>query len=189
MMNSFDAQKVISRYRGDAIVVATMTANFEWPQVSTNPDLDLMFTGAMGKASSIGLGLALARPDKKVIVLDGDGSLLMNLGALVTVADLAPKNFIHFLFENSVYRTSGGQPVPGAGRVNFIGLAKASGYPRAYDFVELSTMEKKLGKIMQEAGPILVCLKTEPACERPPYPLTTTSTVLARFQKALGLKP
>jgi phosphonopyruvate decarboxylase len=185
MMNSFDAQKMISRFRGDAIVIATMTANFEWPQVSTSPDLDLMFTGAMGKASSVGLGLALARPDKKVIVLDGDGSLLMSLGALVTIAHMAPPNFIHFVFENRVYRTSGGQPVPGAGKVSFTGLAKASGYHHAHDFAELGALEKSLKKIMNEAGPTLVCLKTESSCERPPYPLTTTSQILERFREAL----
>jgi len=185
MMNDFEALKVISRFRGDAIVVATMTANFEWPQVSINPDLDLMFTGAMGKASSMGLGLALARPAKQVIVLDGDGSLLMNLGALVTIAHMAPPNLIHFVFENSVYRTSGGQPVPGAGRVSYTGLAKSAGYPHAYDFEELAALEKNIPKIMSQAGPTLVCLKTEPVTERPPYPLTTTSSILARFREAM----
>ena len=65
MIDSLEAQKVISQHRGSAIVVTTMSTNFEWSQVSTNPDMDLMFSGAMGKASSVGLGLALARPDKK----------------------------------------------------------------------------------------------------------------------------
>ncbi|MFQ5826275.1 MAG: thiamine pyrophosphate-binding protein, partial [Dehalococcoidia bacterium] len=69
MIDSFQALKVISEHRGEAIVVATMTAKEEWFQVSANPDLDLLFSGSMGKASSLALGLALARPDKKVIVL------------------------------------------------------------------------------------------------------------------------
>lgn len=185
MMNSFEAQKVISRFRGDAIVVATMTANFEWPQVSTNPDFDLMFSGAMGKASPIGLGLALARPDKKVVILDGDGSLLMNLGALVTIANMTPPNLIHFVFENSVYRTSGGQPIPGAGKVSFTGFARSAGYPNTYAFAELASLEKNMKKIMSTAGPTLVCLKLEPTTERSPYPFTTTSSILARFRKAL----
>ena len=124
MIDDIEAFKVISEHRGDAVVVATMTANFAWPGVSTNPGLDLMFSGTMGKASSMGLGLALARPDKKVIVLDGDGSLLMNLGALVTIADMAPRNFIHFVFENNVYRTSGGQPIPNAEKTSFTGFAR-----------------------------------------------------------------
>ena len=69
----------------------------------------------MGKASSIGLGIALARPDKKVLVIDGDGSLLMNLGSLVTVANMSPKNLVHFVYQNGTYGVSGGQPIPGSG--------------------------------------------------------------------------
>ena len=185
MINDLEAQRVISRCRDGAIVVATMAANFIWPQVSTNPDLDLMLSGAMGKASSIGLGLALARPDKQVIVIDGDGSLLMNLGSLVTIADVAPPNLVHFVFENSVYRTSGGQPVPGAGKVSYTGLAKATGYANSHDFADIKALEKDLPQIMSRPGPTLICLKTEPAAQRPPYPFTTTLSILPRFRAAL----
>ena len=111
MIDSFEAQKIISQHRNNAIVVNTFTTSREWAQVSTNPDLALSGGKAMGKASSLGLGLALAQAGRKVIVLDGDGSLLMNLGSLVTIANMAPSNLIHFVFENSVYRTTGGQPL------------------------------------------------------------------------------
>ena len=67
----------------------------------------------MGGASSLGLGLALARPDRRVIVFDGDGSLLMQLGSLATIAGAAPRNLVHFLFKNGVYHTSGAQGIPG----------------------------------------------------------------------------
>ena len=66
----------------------------------------------MGLASSHALGLALGRPDKRVIVLDGDGSLLMNLGTLVTAAAAPPKNFYHFVCENGTYEANGGHPIP-----------------------------------------------------------------------------
>ncbi len=128
MIDSFEAQRVISQHRNNAIVVTTMTTMFEWPQVSTNQDLDLPISEVMGKASSLGLGLALAQPNKRVIVLDGDGSLLMNLGSLVTIANMAPPNLIHFVFENSVYRITGGQPIPNAGKFSFMGLAREAGY-------------------------------------------------------------
>jgi len=188
MMNSFEALKVISRFRGDAIVVPTMTANFEWPQVSTNPDLDLLFSGAMGKASSAGLGLALALPDRQIIVLDADGSLLMNLGSLVTIAHTAPPNLIHFVLENRVYRTSGGQPIPCAKGMDFAGMARAAGYSNVYTFAELNNLEKNLKKVLGERGPTFVLLKLEPVAEKTPYPFTTTASILARFQKAMGLK-
>jgi len=162
-----------------------MTANFEWPQLSTNPGLDLMFSGAMGKASSVGLGLALAQPDKKIIVLDGDGSLLMNLGSLVTIANMAPPNLIHFVFENEVYRTSGGQPIPCIGKINFIGFAKAAGYANVHKFEDVGSLESNLETVMNEVGPTFVCLKVASANGRPPFPLTRTSSVISRFRAAL----
>ncbi|MFC1992746.1 thiamine pyrophosphate-dependent enzyme [Chloroflexota bacterium] len=185
MIESFEAQKVISRHRGDAIIVATMTTNFEWPQVSTNPDLDMMFTGSMGKASSIGLGLALARPDKKVVVLDGDGSLLMNLGALVTIANMSPPNLIHFVFENTIYRTTGSQLIPHAGEVGFAGFATAAGYPKVHDFEDLESLESGMETVMNQVGPTFVRLKIMPASERPPFSMTTTPKIFSRFREAL----
>lgn len=185
MIDSFEAQRVISRHRGNAVVVATMTANFEWPQVSTNPSLDLMFSGAMGKASSTGLGLALARPDKKIIVLDGDGSLLMNLGSLVTIANMAPPNLIHFVLENNIYRTSGGQLIPYAGKISFTGLATAAGYANVHQFEDLENLESNIKTVMNQVGPTLVCLKLVPATERPPFPFTTTPGIISRFRAAL----
>ena len=75
--------------------------------------------GFMGGASSIGLGLALAEPERRVVVLDGDGSLLMQLGSLATVAGAKPPNYIHFLFNNGIYHTSGSQEIPGGAERGF----------------------------------------------------------------------
>jgi len=185
LIDSLEVQKVISRYRDGAVVVTTMSTNFEWPQVSTNPDLDLMFSGAMGKASSVGLGVALARPDKKVIVLDGDGSLLMNLGSLVTIANMAPPNLVHFVFENEVYRTTGGQLIPGAVKSSFTGLAAAAGYTSMHQFEDLETLENNIEAVLNEEGPVFVCLKIIPISERSPFPLTIFRNIIPRFRKAL----
>ena len=79
MIKNLDACRVIEENRGDAIVVTTMGAGnprFGWPVVSHNEELDIPVGGAMGKASSFALGLALAKPERKVIILDGDGSLV-----------------------------------------------------------------------------------------------------------------
>ena len=165
MMESFEAEKVISRHRQNAIVVTTMTADREWPQISSDHGLDITSPHAMGKASSFGLGLALALPAKKVIVLDGDGALLMNLGSLVTIANMAPTNLIHFVLENDVYRTTGGQPIPGAGKVNFRGLAREAGYRHVYEFDKLEDLESSIETIMNETGPTFVCLKVAPLKE------------------------
>ena len=185
MIDDFEALKVISEHRDEAVVVATMTANFIWPQVSTNPGLDLLFSGAMGKASSIGLGLALARPDKQVIVLDGEGSLLMNLGTLVTIAGMSPRNLVHFVLDNNVYRTSGGQPVPNVGRNSYSGFAEAAGYANVYSFDDLDSFKNDIEGVLKQAGPTFITLKTIPARERPPYPLTLTGSIISRFRAAL----
>ena len=102
MMRRDDALRALAALRSDEIVVATYQAAFDWMRIAPHP-LNYVSIGAMGLASSHALGLALGRPDKKVIVLDGDGSLLMNLGSLVTIANAAPNNLLHFLCKNGTY--------------------------------------------------------------------------------------
>lgn len=102
MMKRDEMLKVLARHRTDEIVVAVYMAAQEWIHICPS-DLNYTFVGAMGQGSSHALGLALGRPDKRVVVMDGDGSLLMNLGSLVTIANAAPKNLIHCLGENGTY--------------------------------------------------------------------------------------
>ena len=187
MIESFEAQKVISQHRKNGIVVTTFTTSREWPQVSTNPDLDLLLSGAMsmGKASSVGLGLALAQPTKKVIVLDGDGSLLINLGSLVTIANMAPPNLIHFVFENSVYRTTGGQPIPNAGKFSFMGLAKEAGYANVHEFEDMVSLENNIDIVLNQIGPTFVCLKVPSATQKSPFPYFRTIDIVPRFMAAV----
>ncbi|MDD5082331.1 MAG: thiamine pyrophosphate-dependent enzyme, partial [Dehalococcoidales bacterium] len=137
-------------------------------------------------ASSLGLGLALALPKRKVIVLDGDGSLLMNLGTLITIAHLAPPNLVHFVLENRVYRTTGGQPIPESGRFSFTALAKAAGYAGVYEFADLTGFENDIQKILGQNGPTFVCLKLKPMSERPPFPFPRTAEALPRFKAAIA---
>jgi thiamine pyrophosphate-dependent acetolactate synthase large subunit-like protein len=188
MMESFEAVRIISKHRGDALIVAEMTPGTELPVVSTKPEFDLPFNWAsMGKGSSLALGLALARPDRKVFVLDGDGSLLMNLGSLVTIANIAPPNFTHFLFDNRVYRSSGGQPLPRAGKLSFANFARDAGYPNVYEFADVETLEKNIDTIINQVGPTFVCLKVSPALDKPipPFPWVRVSDAVGRFRAAL----
>ncbi len=102
-----------------------------------------------------------------MIILDGDGSLLMNLGSLVTIGDAAPKNLIHCVCENGTYETNGGVAVPGARRVSFAAIARAAGYPKSYEFDNLEEWDREVGRILREQGPILVDLKVAPGEEYP----------------------
>lgn len=161
MMKRDECLKVLARHRKDEIVVAVYMAAQELIHISPS-DLNYTFVGAMGQGSSHALGLALGRPDKRVIVIDGDGSLLMNLGSLVTIANAAPKNFIHCVGENGTYETNGSVPIPRAGKIRFTELAKAAGYPKTYEFSNLEDWDRELPKLLKEDGPIFVDLKIEP---------------------------
>jgi sulfopyruvate decarboxylase subunit beta len=140
----------------------------------------------MGKASSIGLGIALARPERKVLVFDGDGSLLMNLGSLVTIAGLAPRNLIHFVFENGQYEVTGGQPIPGLGKLGFARMADGAGFARSYEFAELGAFTAALPEILAADGPTMVCLKTLSTERTLPIPDRLTAGAVAEVTAALA---
>ncbi len=151
--------RILARHVGDAIVVPVYQAAQEWRAVKPDHALSFFAIGAMGQASSCALGLALGRPDKRVIVLDGDGSLLMNLGSLVSIANQRPKNLLHFVCENGTYEANGNHPIPGRDRVSFSGLARAAGYPRTYEIAELDAFEAQIAELLREEGPTFVDLK------------------------------
>lgn len=176
MLNPADALRLVEAERNNAVVVTTMMGSRMWKRVSRNPELDLHVGGAMGKASSVALGLALAQPELKVIILDGDGSILMNLGSLVTIANKAPAKLYHLVLENGMYAMTGGQPVPGVGRFNLAGIAKEAGYRATYTFSEMEEFGTEASKVLNEPGPVLVCLRIEPEIDNRPIQLRPAPT-------------
>ena len=161
-----DALRAIAAVRGDAICVPTMTTAPAWREIAPD-DLSVTCVGFMGGASSLGLGLALARPERRVLVLDGDGSLLMQLGALATNAGAHARNLVHFVFKNGVYHTSGAQAVPGGLAVDFVLMAKGAGYRDACAIDELEALRRRLPALLREEGPLLVELATGLADKTP----------------------
>ena len=161
MINPLEALKIIESHRGTSVVVPTMQSNRRWSLVSSRPELDLPLTGCMGKASSMALGIALAQPKTKVIVIDGDGSLLMNLGTFVTIGEQAPANLVHISFDNGVYATTGGQPVPGSHRVDFAAYAKSSGYRSSHQFEHLEDFISSIEDLFSSEGPVFINLKIQ----------------------------
>lgn len=167
MMYTADVLALIAEYRGDAIVISGRGGR-HWMAISdTVMDLPLG-DPAMGGHAGFGLGLALAQPEKRVILFDSEGDILMSLGQLPTIAEQAPANFYHFVLDNEVYATTGGQPVPGAGKVDYAAIAKASGYPAAYGFDRLESVKQALPRIMAAPGPVFVALKVTPEVENTP---------------------
>ncbi|HEV8674484.1 MAG TPA: thiamine pyrophosphate-dependent enzyme [Methylomirabilota bacterium] len=161
-----EALRAIAAVRGDAICVPTMTTAPAWRTIAPD-DLSVTCVGFMGGASSLGLGLALARPDRRVLVFDGDGSLLMQLGSVATIAGAAPRNLIHFVFKNAVYHTSGAQEIPGGRQVDFVTVARGAGYRDALAIETLDELRGRLPALLSAEGPVLVELHTTLAEQTP----------------------
>src|SRR5262250_2081092 len=154
-MKPEDVLRAIAAARGDAICVPTMTTSPAWRTIAPD-DLSVGCSGFMGGASSLGLGLALAMPRRRVVVFDGDGSLLMQLGSLATIAGARPRNLTHLLFKNGVYHTSGAQEIPGGLTVDFVQMAKGAGYRTVLQISELDKFKRRFPKMLTEEGPIFV---------------------------------
>lgn len=181
--------EIFARHVGDDIVVGVYQSLFDWMAIAPR-DLNYLATGAMGQASSHALGLALGRPDRRVLVFDGDGSLLMNLGSLVSVADAAPRNFYHFVFANGCYEVNGAHPVPGGRRTDFAGLARAAGYARAFSFTAIADFEAQIGTLLASRGPLFAELAVEPGKDYPrDYETIHSATARASFRSALRALP
>lgn len=194
MINNTDAVRLLDTKRNGAVIVPTMNAgdvHMGLPSVSTHDELDFPLFGCMGKASSVGLGIALAHPERKVMVLDGDGSLLMNLGTLVTLANKAPENLIHFVFDNGVYAVTGGQPVPGAGRADWEKMAQGAGYAAVFSFDNIEDLTTGIDQVLTAQGPVFVHLEVEPFIENTPVQFQqkaerTIQTAIQELPKAIG---
>jgi sulfopyruvate decarboxylase subunit beta len=161
MMKRDECFRELARHITGEAVVATYSSAVDWVAINPRP-LNYLSIGAMGLDSSHGLGLALGQPDKRVVVLQGDGSLLMNLGSLVTIAAVAPKNFVHFVAQNETYEANGSHPIPHA-KVDFAGMARAAGYAAIYDFADLDIFAQQVAHVLERDGPVFATLRVEPS--------------------------
>ena len=185
-MKRDEALRLLSQHYPDGIVVPVYQSAFDWMGIRPHP-LNYLCTGAMGQGSSHALGLALACPTEPVVVLDGDGSLLMNLGSLVTIGHQSPTNFWHFVCENGIYEVNGEFPVPGYEKVDFAALALAAGYREAYTFSDLNEFADRVPEILATPGPILVALKVEAGESFPrDYPAIHSAQARISFKSALA---
>ena len=179
------ALKVLAQHYPDGIVVPVYQAAFDWMAIRPH-SLNYLCTGAMGQGSSHALGLALACPQEQVVVLDGDGSLLMNLGSLVTIGHQGPRNFLHIVLQNGIYEVNGEFPVPGGTEVDFANMALAAGYREAHSFCDLDSWARNLPNILASPGPILITLKVEAGQSYfRDYPAIHSEEARERFRYAL----
>jgi thiamine pyrophosphate-dependent acetolactate synthase large subunit-like protein len=175
-MSLVDAVRLVRDTRGDEdVVVSSMGNAREWMALGNLHERDLVLVpSAMGHATSMGLGLALAQPERRVIVMSGDGSLLMNLGSLVTISAQAPPNLVVIVFDNGVYEVTGAQPTPGSpsGRVNadavdLIAVARACGIRSTFRWSSFDDWKAGIGTALSQQGPTLIVLDVAPETGKP----------------------
>ena len=194
MFQTEDMLRVFARYRGNAVVIPGRGGR-HWHNISDQPERDVpLGDPAMGGHASFGLGLALARPEEKVVLFDSEGDILMNLGALPTIAEKSPSNFYHFMLDNECYATTGGQPVPNAKNIAYDVIAKGSGYPSTFAFDNLEDFTNNIEAILSMPGPVFVAMKVVPEVENVPigqrirWNPRTRDKVVSDLQGALGPK-
>lgn len=169
----------------DVVIATTGYTGRELYALDDRP-AQFYMVGSMGCASSLGLGLAVARPDKRVIVVDGDGAALMRLGALTTLGTERPPNLTHVLLDNGVHESTGGQSTVSA-NIDFCALAAAAGYPQ----VAATAQPAKLAQWLTERKPGLrfVHVPTLPGVPaKLPRPTTTPAEVATRLRAHLGAR-
>ncbi len=193
MMKTADMLEVFNGRRGDAIVIPGRGGRF-WVDISDQPNRDLpLGDPAMGGHASFALGLALAVPEQRVVLFDSEGDVLMGMGALPTIAEKAPENLYHFMLDNGVYATTGGQPVPNADVMAYDVVAQGCGYKRTYSIDNLEDFASQIEEILGQPGPVFVALKIEPEIinepinARPQWQRKTRNQSVADMKAELGI--
>jgi len=163
MMPVVDALQVLIALRGDdQIVVTNQGSARTWPKMVRHP-LDFHYNpSTMGGAIPLAVGLALAQPRRQVMVVSGDGALLMNLGSLVTAVGAGVANLTVVVLDNRLYEVTGGQQTPAAGTaLDLAGLARAAGFPTAATFRDLADWQSQAAKMLALDGPRFLSLAVD----------------------------
>lgn len=165
-MSQMEALRALHAARhADDVVITSMGAARDWMVLGAGP-LDLpLVPSSMGTAPAIGLGVALAQPTRRVIVVNGDGAMLMHLGSLVTITAAAPANLMLILADNGVYEVTGAQPTPGSPgaradrtSVDYLGMARAAGFTSLHRWSNAADWARAVASILDQPGPTFVLL-------------------------------
>ena len=164
MLSKEELVRSLVAARRNAVVVTTMSIVRTWGRYS-NSDLDFASAdSAMGHSADLALGIALAQPKRKVICLNGDGSMLMTLGSLATIVEARAENLILLIVQNETFEITGNQPIPAANRIDFSMLARGVGFK---NFDDVQRYEQTLDSILKQKGPTFLTVKVESGNEGP----------------------
>ncbi len=185
-MKRRDAMEAVYAHLDDCVVVTIMGAvAAELQSIGHKPNF-FYLQHAMGLASSLGLGIALSRPELKVVVFDGDGSILMNLGGLTTLARYAPKNLVHVVFDNESLLSVGGFPTATSTGSDITGMAVAAGIPRAMTVTTLDDFKQEFSAAL--GGNTLTTIVAKVEAVGPAGYVTDLSLLENRYQFARHLR-
>lgn len=167
------------------VVTSLGNASYVWSNVCDRPE-NFYLEDAMGLALPLALGLAVSQPQKRVVAVEGDGGLLMHLGALVTVGSVAPRNLTVLLVHNNVHAASGGQPLTNTD-LDFADLARSAGIEKAERVGSVEAFRTLLPPALEDEGPRVLVLATAPDVPpaTPAFPLNPP-VLKQRFMDALG---
>jgi thiamine pyrophosphate-dependent acetolactate synthase large subunit-like protein len=188
VMNRFDVtSRLVAKLKHEEAVVGGIgNTNFDLWAAGHRPQ-NFYMLGSMGLAFPIALGVALAQPDRRVFALEGDGSLLMQLGALSTIAALKPKNLIMIVMDNGIYQITGAQPTPAAGVADLVAIAQGSGLANSAWAADEEDFERLVDAAMSADEPSLIALRID---DKPGVGTTRRDPVQIRerFMHGLGVR-
>jgi sulfopyruvate decarboxylase subunit beta len=182
-MNRLEATRVVMELAGDAPIVASLGHPAYDLFIARDRPQNFYTWGSMGVASSIGLGLALGRRDLRVFVLDGDGSLLMNLGSLATIGLLQPANLVLVVVDNEEYATTGGQATPTAQGADLAAAARALRIADAVTVRTESELRSALTRPLAAPRVVVAKVAESPPTAKPPLDCVF---IKHRFMIAIG---
>jgi thiamine pyrophosphate-dependent acetolactate synthase large subunit-like protein len=188
VMNRFDVtSRLVAKLKYEEAVIGGIgNTNFDLWAAGHRPQ-NFYMLGSMGLAFPIALGVALAQPDRRVFALEGDGSLLMQLGALSTIAALKPKNLIMIVMDNGIYQITGAQPTPAAGVADLVAIALGSGLANSAWAADEEDFERLVDEAMSAEAPSLIALRID---DKPGVGTTRRDPVQIRerFMHGLGVR-
>ncbi|MHC4044162.1 thiamine pyrophosphate-dependent enzyme [Bradyrhizobium sp. 23AC] len=188
VMNRFDVtSRLIGKLKHEEAVIGGIgNTNFDLWAAGHRPQ-NFYMLGSMGLAFPIALGVALAQPDRRVFALEGDGSLLMQLGALSTIATLKPKNLIMIVMDNGIYQITGAQPTPAASVADIVAIATGSGLSNSTWAADEEDFERLVDAAMSAAAPSLIAVRID---DKPGVGTTRRDPVQIRerFMHGLGVR-
>jgi len=159
-MKRYDCLKAIAPHFGEELVVTNIGAvRHEWQALRPHPANYHLQN--LGLTSSMALGLALALPHRKVVAFDGDGSLLLNLGSLTTIANQHPRNLIHIVFDNECYESSRGAPTATAGQADLAAIARGAGFANVMSAKTLAEFEEGFLRALKSNDLYFILAKVE----------------------------